>query len=279
MIAATIAQYVREAAQMPEIPTNFSELSKLYTRHFDVVRADTPALLDRVYEIRYQVYCLENAFEDPAQNLGGREIDAEDDRAAHTLLIHRESGEAAGTARVIFPDRRRPLPMERVLDSAGQRLFRCLPTQSTGEVSRFAVPKAFRRRRGEDRYADVGVNGPPAQAEQRVMPFITFGLLRGIVSICLESGLSHITAVMEPPLIRLLKRFGLDFHSIGGLVEHHGLRQPCVARLFDLIGQVRDERSALWLYARDEVSRHTDLDAPEANRYAKSKAAALPIDD
>src|SRR5712675_2520849 len=101
---------------MLEMSRNFCELSKLYTNHFDVIRADTSALLDRVYEIRYQVYCVENAFEDPAQNLDGREIDGDDDRAAHVLLIHRESGEAAGTARVIFPDQRRPLPIARVLD-------------------------------------------------------------------------------------------------------------------------------------------------------------------
>src|SRR3954454_20844184 len=103
MIAAPVAQYMREAAKMHENPINFVEVSKLYTRHFDVVRADTPALLNRVYELRYQVYCVENAFEDPAESLGGREIDADDDRAVHVLLIHRESGEAAGTARVIFP--------------------------------------------------------------------------------------------------------------------------------------------------------------------------------
>ena len=263
---------------MLEMSRNFCELSKLYTNHFDVIRADTPALLDRVYEIRYQVYCLENAFEDPAQNHGGREIDTDDDRAAHVLLIHRESGEAAGTARVIFPERQRPLPVERILDPVGQRLFSRLPTQTTGEVSRFAVSKAFRRRRGEDRYADVGDSAPRALAEQRVMPFITFGLLRGIVGTCLQSGLTHTTAVMEPPLIRLLKRFGLDFRSVGGLVEYHGLRQPCVARLHDLIDHARCERNSLWLYAKDEVSRHRDHSlGPVLARQSKTSKKSPPM--
>lgn len=279
MIAAPIALYIPKVAKMLEISINFGELSGLYTRHFDVVRADTPALLDRVYELRYQVYCVENAFEDPAANLGGREIDADDDRAAHVLLIHRESGEAAGTARVIFPDQRRPLPIARVLDPEGRDLFSRLPTQGIGEVSRFAVPKAFRRRRGEDRYADVGPNAPTADPEQRVMPFITFGLLRGIVGICLESGLSHITAVMEPPLIRLLKRFGLDFHAIGGVVEYHGLRQPCVAHLFDLIEQARGESSPLWFYAKEEVSRYADLRPRGAARRVQSNSATILMDD
>src|SRR2546423_13618546 len=151
MIAAVIAQDMREAAKMSENPSKLIELSNLYTRHFNVVRADTPALLDQVYELRYQVYCVENAFEDPAENLGGREMDADDDRAAHVLLIHRESGQPAGTARVIFPSRscHNPLPIERILDSGNCSPFCRFPPQTTGEVSRFAVPKVFRRRRGE----------------------------------------------------------------------------------------------------------------------------------
>ena len=279
MITGPIARHMREAAQMLDVPLNLKDLSRLYTRHFDAVRADTSALLDRVYEIRYQVYCVENAFEDPTENPGGREIDAEDDRAAHVLLIHRESGVAAGTARVILPDRRRPLPIQRVLDSEGRRLFAHLPAHSVGEVSRFAVPKAFRRRRGEDRYADVGINEPTSQPEQRVMPFITFGLFRGIIGVCLESGLSHMTAVMEAPLIRLLRRFGLDFRAIGGVVEYHGVRQPCVARVFDLIEQVRGENRTLWLYAKEEVSRYADSEPSSAAQPIASEPVALPIDD
>jgi N-acyl amino acid synthase of PEP-CTERM/exosortase system len=264
---------------MLDVPVNFKDLSTLYTRHFDIVRADTPALLDRVYELRYQVYCIENAFEDPAENPGAREIDADDDRAAHVLLIHRESGEAAGTARVILPDCRRALPIRRVLDSEGRRLFDHLPAHSVGEVSRFAVPKAFRRRRGEDRYADIGMNEPKAAPEQRVMPFITFGLFRGIIGVCLESGLSHMAAVMEAPLIRLLGRFGLDFHAIGGVVEYHGLRQPCVARVFDLIEQVRGENETLWLYAKDEVTRYTVSEPSSAAQRIAREPVAVPIDD
>ena len=36
-----------------------------YHRHFDMVRADTPTLLDLCYRLRYQVYCLENSIRGP----------------------------------------------------------------------------------------------------------------------------------------------------------------------------------------------------------------------
>ena len=49
-----------------------------YESYFDIVRADTPALLDEAYRLRYQVYCVENPFENPAEHSDGRERDADD---------------------------------------------------------------------------------------------------------------------------------------------------------------------------------------------------------
>lgn len=94
-----------------------------YHQHFDVVRADTPTLLDLCYRLRYQVYCLENSFEDPARYPNKREIDDDDDRSVHTLLIHRATGAAAGTARLILPrpDAGRALPIQKKLAFRGNR--------------------------------------------------------------------------------------------------------------------------------------------------------------
>jgi len=66
-----------------------------YNEHFDVVRADTRALLDQAYRLRYQVYCVENPFESPAEQVNGRETDLDDDRSVHALLVHRRSGAMA----------------------------------------------------------------------------------------------------------------------------------------------------------------------------------------
>jgi len=35
-----------------------SDFAWRYNEYFDIVRADTPALLDEAYRLRYQVYCL-----------------------------------------------------------------------------------------------------------------------------------------------------------------------------------------------------------------------------
>ena len=231
-----------------------------YDRHFAVIRADTPELLDQVYRLRYRVYCVENQFEDPGQCRDGREIDDDDDRSIHALLVHRRSGAAAGTARVILPllgDMRRPLPIQRIIGSPDRLGFQHLPLHRTAEVSRFAVSKAFRRRQGEARYADAGISQlaeGPAIGERRLAPYVTFGLLRGVLGICLEYGITHLAAVMEPALVRIMIRLGLDFEPLGGLVEYHGRRQPCLARLADLILQSRNKGSPLWRYAGVEIA-------------------------
>jgi N-acyl amino acid synthase of PEP-CTERM/exosortase system len=234
-----------------------ADFTSSYDEYFMVVRATTAAHLKEAHRLRYQVYCIEHAFEDPTQQVGERETDKEDDRAVHTLLVHRRTGEAAGTVRVILPHPGglRPLPVERLLDAGGRRQFRAFPASQTAEVSRFAVSKQFRRRRGEEHYADVGFaeSALAGAGERRLMPYITLGLLRGIFRICLEGRISHVAAVMEPPLIRILRRLGLEFEPLGGLVNHHGLRQPCIARLSDLIEHSRDSASLVWQYAAAEL--------------------------
>ncbi len=231
-----------------------------YDRYFAVVRATTAEQLDLAHRLRYQVYCVENRFEDPTLHRDGREIDEDDDRAAHALLVHRPSGAAAGTVRLIMPlldQRRRPLPIERAVGPAVWLQSGPLPSPMIAEVSRFAVSKSFRRRHGDGNYAEAGLSRPPegvATVDRRFMPFITFGLLRAVLGICLEHGIVHLAAMMEPALLRLLFRLGLVFEPLGGLVEHHGLRQPCVARLADLTRRSREEASLLWHYADREIA-------------------------
>lgn len=256
-----------------------TDLPLHYERHFAVVRATTPELLRKAYRLRYQVYCVENAFEDPGQQIDCSEIDEYDEKAVHTLLMHRQSGEVVGTSRVILPHKGefRPLPMATLLHGADQQRFAEFPAARTAEISRFAVSKQFRRRYGEVRYADVrfaeNVNIPEV-SERRLMPFITLGLLGGVLDICLEYEITHLAAVMEPPLIRILRRLGLDFTPIGGLVEHHGLRQPCIARLADLIQQSRDSESLVWQYVRYTIPEQSiAVPEPYGTRTEDDKSA------
>jgi N-acyl amino acid synthase of PEP-CTERM/exosortase system len=61
-----------------------------------------------------------------------------------------------------------------------------------------------------------------------------------------DHGITHLCAVMEPALMRLLARFGLLFRPYGERVDYHGLRQPCYCDLSSLDNDVRTHRADYW---------------------------------
>lgn len=211
-----------------------------YETQFDIVQADSQQLLREAHRLRYQVYCVENAFENPVEHPSGYERDADDDRSAHMLLVHRRSGAFAGTARVILPtagSAGRLLPIHRILASQDLDFSRYLPLHGTAEISRFAISKAFRRWHGAERHATAAHHDGRERMsdERRMTPYMTFGLIRGVLEICQKHRIAHLGAMTEPALMRIMSRFGVNFRPIGDLVEHHGLRRVCYARLADAV--------------------------------------------
>jgi len=248
----------------------------LYGQYFDTVRATTPALLRECYRLRYQVYCVEHSFLEPADNPGGFETDEFDHRSLHSLLIHRSSGAPCGTVRLILPDTIQPMqsfPAQRVSKPAAAMIAR-LPLETTAEISRFAVSKDFRRRSGETLYADAEPETlpPPGMIERRLLPHITYGLFRAVMLMSLDHGITHVCAVMDPTLLRLVSRFGFHFASAGPLVNYHGMRQPCFALLTDLMDGIREAREDMWA-AGTEGGRLVPSAALEVHRKRDRSAA------
>ena len=218
--------------------SGWQDFLSCYREHFEVVRASTPTLLDQVYRLRYQVYCVENAYEDPDRQPGGLETDIYDERSVHALLVHRGSEAVAGTVRVILPgtdQQSPPLPISIVADSEQRELLRRLPHSRTAELSRFAVSKEFRQRCADPE-------------DRRMLRYITIGLIRGALEMCRDNDIQYVCAVMERSLIRLLGRLGFVFDHLGGLIEYHGARQPCVAQVNQIVSTA--EGTLWWRHAR-----------------------------
>ena len=240
--------------------TGMRDLAEIYQQHFDVVRVRTSALLDQVFRLRYQVYCVENQFLDPAKNPGWREIDEHDENSVHILLVHRRTNEAFGTARVIIPHLNRcwkPLPIHDLLPPTHREEFDRLSSHQIGEISRFAVSKEFRQQWAKTVSPDFRDGDQVNEAtEQQLIRHLIFGLLSEVVEICLEYGVAHLAAVVEPPLFRMLRKFEIEFEPLGGLVEYHGMRQPCVVDIGRFIRNSRYRNTRLWQFMsfRDPVS-------------------------
>ncbi len=187
--------------------------------------ADTPALVEQAYRLRHQVYCLERGYE-PSVN--DRETDAYDRRARHVVLCLRGCGTVIGTVRMILPQARQPtrsFPMQAVCDPA---ILHAVPFKSAVEVSRFAVSKERR-------------NISPAAAS-----LSRLALVRGLVQLSQQAGVTHWCAVMERTLLRLLRSSGIHFESVGPLIEYHGLRQPAVCELAGMLDRMRVEQTEIW---------------------------------
>ena len=220
-------------------------LVDVYREFFEVVRADTPALLQEVFRLRYQVYCVENPFENPADNPEGLERDRFDEHSVHALLRHRATGTPAGAMRLILPrsgSQSRRLPVFDLCPDAGP----VLPADSTAEFSRFAVSKEFRRRAGDALYGEAYSQSELLGDGRRVIPHITLGLMATALEMGRSHGIVHVCAVMEPSLLRLLSRFGIRFIPIGPMIEHHGMRQPCYSKVDVLLVGIQRERPEVW---------------------------------
>ena len=213
---------------------------------FQFVSADTPELLNEVFRIRYQVYCIENAFEDPQRNPGGLERDEFDEHSVHALLVHCGSRAPVGTVRLVLHKagaRHGTLPFHSICRQAEAHRRDLLPYETTAEFSRFAISKHYR-------YAAVQKAGDrtrlPVEVERSAIPHITIGLIGAALRLCFAHGITHVCAVMEPTLLRLLSRFGIRFQPLGPQVNHHGLRQPCFTQLATLMEGIEFERSDVW---------------------------------
>lgn len=219
------------------------------SQEFAVELAETPETIEAAFRLRYQVYCRERDYE---QGQGQRETDPFDAHARHAILVQRRTGSVVGTVRVICSANTEivaglgnigpGLPMQRLLPAD---LLQALPSAGTGEVSRFALSKEMRS----------GACDGDA--------LLRLGLVRGAVHVSSLMGLTHWCAIMESGLLRLLRTSGIHFQPLGPAIEHHGLRQPCVAAIGPLLSRVRRERPAVWDYvtAAGALWREPEIEA------------------
>ena len=223
-----------------------NHLAESITRRYVMLPATNPELVAKVQRLRYQVYCVENSFEDPARFPDRREHDEFDSHAIQGLLYDRKCMATAGTVRMILP---RPgesgfsLPIQELCHHPLVH-DRRLISGSAAEISRFAISKEYRR---HVRHHE-GEGSPywtPA-AEDPLLTHITLGLAKGLVHMSIKHGISDWFAVMEPALLRLLKRSAIHFTPLGPLVDYHGKRLPCYVNLNAMLRQVRLERPDVW---------------------------------
>jgi len=220
-----------------------TDLLARYDNYFRTQLAATPALIRTAQAIRFQVYCLERKFENEAEHETRLESDAFDGGAVHALLYHRPTARAIGTARLIPLSGMDTLqPIRQLLRENGMRARDHVPLATTAEVSRFAISNRLRRRGG-------GKEADTAPECRSGLPCL--GLIQELLRQSVAHGYTHWAAVMEPKLLRMLAAMGIHFTSVGPLVSHHGLRQPSVCNLSEMLERLKQEHPDHWMVVTD----------------------------
>lgn len=230
--------------------------------YFDCVRIprggkDAGPALDDLYMLRYEVYCIECAFLDPANYENGKESDEYDDCSTHFAAYARDRT-LVGTVRLVQPPKDMAYPFMahcEVFNRAGLP-----PRAEAAEISRLVVKKTYRRRRGDSLQgiskeflsgdAPPESSIPAGQIDRRTdTPLLLLGLYREMCRYSCGNGIRYWYAAMERSLARALERMGFKFEPIGPAADYYGKVTPYVVDLHELRERVGKDNAVFmaWL--------------------------------
>ncbi len=181
-------------------------------------------------------------------------------------------------------DREAPLPFELTCAAVLDRTIvdpAKLPRDRIAEISRLAVHRSYRRRKGEDRNR-VQVNDSDYSAGDRArFPFVPTSLLLGAVALADCSGIETVFVLTEPRLAAHFSKLGVKVQQIGRAVEHRGRRIPSVMHVEEIIRNMRGILHPLWHVVREEIGRGFEDAArrgiePGATGAGRTPAAMTP---
>lgn len=237
-----------------------THLVEEFKKNFKVIQADTPELIEQSLALRYQVYCVEKAFEPSANFEDGKETDAYDARSVHSLVYHRGLERHVGSVRLVLPDPeapQAPFPIECLCPTLRAPRVKASVAGAfrVAEISRFAISKQRRHGKPGRRNRVAPIAGP----DNSLLPHATLALFAAIVRMSAHQGVTHWYALMEPTLARLLSRFGIYFETVGPMVRHRGRRQPVMGAIDTVLAKMYLERPDVWRLITD-FGRHWALD-------------------
>lgn len=242
-------------------------LADAFKSYFTVVPALTPALREETWRVRHEVYCRDLGWEPLQPN--GFETDSDDQYSVACLLKSVTTGASIGCVRLILADARMPerlLPVE--LACAGtldKALFdpATVDRSKVAEVSRLAVMRDYRRRKGEAS-KPIAIEQNDFGEEGRVrFPYIPVGLFMAVMAMAEQLGIDKLLTLTEPRLSAHLGKIGFHIVLIGSGVEHRGLRVPAVIDKEGFVEHMHPVIHAIWDHIRSLVAEGFAAASPQ----------------
>ena len=204
-----------------------------FESYFRVELVTTDEQKEKVFNIRYRVYCEEFNYEATDLFPDKRETDEFDEHSLHCLIIHKATERAAGCVRLVPVDinyEEGLLPLEKFCkESLDLELIDSyqIKRNTVCEISRLAVDGAFRRRPGETATRFGGIDSIDCtKNEQRTFSLIALSAFLAGGALTYITHKTNVFAMMEPFLPRLLKRTGIVFDRVVSDMDYHGIRAP-----------------------------------------------------
>lgn len=249
-----------------------------YWRAFELVHAQTDELKDRVFRLRYDVFCKENTFEIPGGpdcTAGEIEHDAFDSHAVHFLLVHSDSGEDAGTVRILLPNEGEPqrsFPLQDVCDHP--LLLLDNKVVRLAELSRLCMAKRFRRRPLDGKILPSYYETEQGDGEKglgryfrRRIPYAPLGLLRAAFETALEFNIPDMVTAMDTTHFRTMKRIGFSYRVLGPRVDFHGGQQPIIFNIKHVLDNMALENPECWEIVSDQGRLHRQANTMAQNEW------------
>jgi N-acyl amino acid synthase of PEP-CTERM/exosortase system len=243
-----------------------------YHKTFSLVEANTEALRQKAFHLRYKVFCEENGYEAPPSACAYIEHDLYDDRAVHYLLVHKLSGETAGTLRVVLPNDEKPgesFPVQLLCDHPF--LKQDSRTLTLCEISRFCMARRFRKRPEDGQLLssysapDIGPGKLRGMSfTRRVIPYAPAALLQGAFESALNARIMDCVWLVEPAHLPSLTKIGFTYRVLGPRVEYAGGLQPIIFNIKHVLDNMHLKNKACWDVVSD--SGRLQLLADELSR-------------
>lgn len=215
------------------------------------------SLMQKVFQLRYDVYCTECHFLEAEDYPDGGESDEYDTQSAHFTAFDREKF-LAGYVRLVRPDAIETFPFQNHCVELLQDV-QLPPAWESAEISRLMVREDLRRRRGDlVTGASSGQSGPKPAVELRdSSPQILMSLYREMYAHSVRNGIRYWYAAMERSLARALVRMNFGFQQIGPATNYYGPVAPYVADLRELERRLGQCNPALLAWMKNAPSVHT----------------------
>lgn len=224
-----------------------------FTPHFsapDMPPSSDPLLMSRIYELRFQVYCLECGYLPPHDYPEQREIDEHDSGSEHFCTFN-QNKELVGYVRLVRADAQQKFPLHRHCTINDDAYLP--PAAETAEISRLIVRQDYRRRCGDNLIGvTISEKTHRAKRERRVTsPQILLNLWRQMYVHSQINGIRYWYAAMEPLVARSLANLmNFGFNQIGPMTNYYGMVAPYIADLRKLEAHVGSANPDLMAWMR-----------------------------